>query len=46
MQAVDPTSELVCIHDSARPLVSSQDVEKVCSFVFSSIYGGLYLIMY
>ncbi|GLT44521.1 hypothetical protein SLA2020_184100 [Shorea laevis] len=28
-QAVDSNSELVCIHDSARPLVSSGDVEKV-----------------
>ncbi|RDX82049.1 2-C-methyl-D-erythritol 4-phosphate cytidylyltransferase, chloroplastic, partial [Mucuna pruriens] len=27
--AVDPNSELVCIHDSARPLVSSGDVKKV-----------------
>ncbi|XP_024169715.1 2-C-methyl-D-erythritol 4-phosphate cytidylyltransferase, chloroplastic [Rosa chinensis] len=29
LQAIDLTSELVCIHDSARPLVSSGDVEKV-----------------
>ncbi|KAH7521002.1 hypothetical protein FEM48_Zijuj08G0205300 [Ziziphus jujuba var. spinosa] len=29
LQAVDLASELVCIHDSARPLVSSEDVEKV-----------------
>lgn len=29
LQAIDPSSELVCIHDSARPLVLSQDVEKV-----------------
>ncbi|KAL2959750.1 hypothetical protein AAZX31_17G002300 [Glycine max] len=28
-QAVDPNSELVCIHDSARPLVLSADVKKV-----------------
>ena len=28
-QAIDLTSELVCIHDSARPLVSSGDVAKV-----------------
>ncbi|KAH1200530.1 2-C-methyl-D-erythritol 4-phosphate cytidylyltransferase, chloroplastic [Glycine max] len=27
--AVDPNSELVCIHDSARPLVLSADVKKV-----------------
>ncbi|CAJ1940470.1 unnamed protein product [Sphenostylis stenocarpa] len=27
--AVDPNSELVCIHDSARPLVLSRDVKKV-----------------
>ncbi|WVZ10542.1 hypothetical protein V8G54_015072 [Vigna mungo] len=27
--AVDPSSELVCIHDSARPLVLSSDVRKV-----------------
>ncbi|MFS8002395.1 putative 2-C-methyl-D-erythritol 4-phosphate cytidylyltransferase [Helianthus anomalus] len=26
---IDLTSELVCIHDSARPLVTSSDVEKV-----------------
>ncbi|KAF3440659.1 hypothetical protein FNV43_RR18943 [Rhamnella rubrinervis] len=29
LQAVDLSSELVCVHDSARPLVSSEDVEKV-----------------
>ncbi|KAF5813551.1 putative 2-C-methyl-D-erythritol 4-phosphate cytidylyltransferase [Helianthus annuus] len=29
LQTIDPTSELVCIHDSARPLVTSSDVEKV-----------------
>ncbi|CAK9137430.1 unnamed protein product [Ilex paraguariensis] len=29
LQAVDLNSELVCIHDSARPLVSSADVKKV-----------------
>ncbi|XP_068342129.1 2-C-methyl-D-erythritol 4-phosphate cytidylyltransferase, chloroplastic-like [Pyrus communis] len=29
LQAIDLTSELVCIHDSARPLVSSGDVAKV-----------------
>ncbi|KAJ4717647.1 2-C-methyl-D-erythritol 4-phosphate cytidylyltransferase [Melia azedarach] len=29
LQAVDLKSELVCIHDSARPLVLSADVEKV-----------------
>ncbi|XP_068463304.1 2-C-methyl-D-erythritol 4-phosphate cytidylyltransferase, chloroplastic-like isoform X1 [Phaseolus vulgaris] len=29
LQAVDPNSELVCIHDSARPLVLSSDVRKV-----------------
>ncbi|XP_027920624.1 2-C-methyl-D-erythritol 4-phosphate cytidylyltransferase, chloroplastic isoform X2 [Vigna unguiculata] len=28
-QAVDPSSELVCVHDSARPLVLSSDVRKV-----------------
>lgn len=28
-QAVDSNSELVCIHDSARPLVTAGDVEKV-----------------
>ncbi|QCD79862.1 2-C-methyl-D-erythritol 4-phosphate cytidylyltransferase [Vigna unguiculata] len=27
--AVDPSSELVCVHDSARPLVLSSDVRKV-----------------
>ncbi|KAK3414342.1 hypothetical protein EUGRSUZ_I02806 [Eucalyptus grandis] len=29
LQAVDSGSELVCIHDSARPLVSRGDIEKV-----------------
>lgn len=29
LQAVDGNSELVCVHDSARPLVSSGDVKKV-----------------
>lgn len=29
LQAVDLSSELVCIHDSARPLVLVEDVEKV-----------------
>lgn len=29
LQAIDLSSELVCIHDSARPLVSSGDIEKV-----------------
>lgn len=29
LQAVDSNSKLVCIHDSARPLVTSEDVEKV-----------------
>ncbi|KAH1056342.1 hypothetical protein J1N35_034407 [Gossypium stocksii] len=29
LQAVDLNSKLVCIHDSARPLVRSGDVEKV-----------------
>ncbi|GMH23849.1 hypothetical protein Nepgr_025692 [Nepenthes gracilis] len=29
LQLVDSSSELVCIHDSARPLVSSGDVEEV-----------------
>ncbi|PKI50270.1 hypothetical protein CRG98_029343 [Punica granatum] len=29
LQAVDTTSELVCVHDSARPLVSAGDIEKV-----------------
>ncbi|PIA42136.1 hypothetical protein AQUCO_02100180v1 [Aquilegia coerulea] len=28
-QAIDAKSELVCIHDSARPLVSTEDIEKV-----------------
>ncbi|KAL3620757.1 hypothetical protein CASFOL_035669 [Castilleja foliolosa] len=28
-EAIDPNSELVCIHDSARPLVFEEDVEKV-----------------
>ncbi|KAI7729439.1 hypothetical protein M8C21_003710 [Ambrosia artemisiifolia] len=29
LQTIDLASELVCIHDSARPLVTSSDVEKV-----------------
>nr|XP_043607369.1 2-C-methyl-D-erythritol 4-phosphate cytidylyltransferase, chloroplastic [Erigeron canadensis] len=29
LQTIDRNSELVCIHDSARPLVTSSDVEKV-----------------
>jgi 2-C-methyl-D-erythritol 4-phosphate cytidylyltransferase len=28
-QEIDGDSELVCVHDSARPLVSSEDVKKV-----------------
>lgn len=29
LQEIDKDSELVCVHDSARPLVSSEDVKKV-----------------
>ncbi|RLN24943.1 hypothetical protein C2845_PM07G30870 [Panicum miliaceum] len=29
LQEIDGDSELVCVHDSARPLVSSEDVKKV-----------------
>ncbi|KAL9681793.1 hypothetical protein QQ045_013581 [Rhodiola kirilowii] len=29
LQAVDPHSQLVCIHDSARPLVTPKDIEQV-----------------
>ncbi|ONK56566.1 uncharacterized protein A4U43_C10F10150 [Asparagus officinalis] len=29
LQEIDGSSELVCIHDSARPLVSSVHVKKV-----------------
>ncbi|KAG8054428.1 hypothetical protein GUJ93_ZPchr0001g31001 [Zizania palustris] len=29
LQEIDGDSELVCVHDSARPLVSSDDVKKV-----------------
>eukprot|EP00262_Sarcandra_glabra_P003201 TRINITY_DN13779_c0_g1_i1.p1 TRINITY_DN13779_c0_g1~~TRINITY_DN13779_c0_g1_i1.p1 ORF type:complete len:303 (+),score=64.81 TRINITY_DN13779_c0_g1_i1:87-995(+) len=29
LQQIDGTSELVCVHDSARPLVSTGDIEKV-----------------
>ncbi|XP_040383775.1 2-C-methyl-D-erythritol 4-phosphate cytidylyltransferase, chloroplastic isoform X1 [Oryza brachyantha] len=29
LQEIDGGSELVCVHDSARPLVSSEDVKKV-----------------
>lgn len=40
-QVVDLSSELICIHDTARPLVLAGDIEKVCSlakcpFLFSS----------
>ncbi|PKA56632.1 2-C-methyl-D-erythritol 4-phosphate cytidylyltransferase, chloroplastic [Apostasia shenzhenica] len=31
LQEIDGSSKLVCIHDSARPLVSSGDVKKVLS---------------
>ncbi|XP_050273071.1 2-C-methyl-D-erythritol 4-phosphate cytidylyltransferase, chloroplastic isoform X2 [Quercus robur] len=34
LQAVDLNSELVCVHDSARPLVSSGDTEKANSESF------------
>lgn len=34
MQAIDPKSELVCIHDSARPLISVGDVKKVGLHIF------------
>lgn len=37
-QAVDLNSELVCIHDSARPLVTPGDVKKVCCQELFSIY--------
>lgn len=30
-QEIDANAELVCIHDSARPLVDTEDVEKVCN---------------
>nr|QIM59637.1 2-C-methyl-D-erythritol 4-phosphate cytidylyltransferase [Astragalus mongholicus] len=29
LQAIDSSSELVCVHDSARPLVLQEDVKKV-----------------
>ncbi|RLN04117.1 2-C-methyl-D-erythritol 4-phosphate cytidylyltransferase, chloroplastic-like [Panicum miliaceum] len=29
LQEIDGDSELVCVHDSARPIVSSEDVKKV-----------------
>ncbi|XP_057834385.1 2-C-methyl-D-erythritol 4-phosphate cytidylyltransferase, chloroplastic isoform X2 [Cryptomeria japonica] len=29
LQEIDPLVDLVCVHDSARPLVSPEDVEKV-----------------
>jgi 2-C-methyl-D-erythritol 4-phosphate cytidylyltransferase len=32
-QETDGDSELVCVHDSARPLVSSEDVKKVSLIV-------------
>jgi 2-C-methyl-D-erythritol 4-phosphate cytidylyltransferase len=33
LQEIDGNSELVCVHDSARPLVSSKDVKKVASMI-------------
>lgn len=33
LQEIDGDSELVCVHDSARPLVSSEDVKKVTPIV-------------
>ncbi|PWZ09353.1 2-C-methyl-D-erythritol 4-phosphate cytidylyltransferase, chloroplastic [Zea mays] len=40
LQEIDGDSELVCVHDSARPLVSSEDVKKMvalaCSFFGST----------
>jgi 2-C-methyl-D-erythritol 4-phosphate cytidylyltransferase len=29
LQEIDADSEIVCVHDSARPLVSPEDVKKV-----------------
>ena len=33
LQEIDGDSELICVHDSARPLVSSEDVKKVTPVV-------------
>lgn len=33
LQEIDGDSELVCVHDSARPLLSSEDVKKVTPVV-------------
>jgi len=33
LQEIDGDSELLCVHDSARPLVSSEDVKKVTPVV-------------
>lgn len=29
LQEIDGSSELVCVHDSARPLITPKDVQKV-----------------
>lgn len=36
MQEIDGSAKLVCVHDSARPLVTSKDVKKVCHLLFVS----------
>jgi 2-C-methyl-D-erythritol 4-phosphate cytidylyltransferase len=36
LQEIDGDSELVCVHDSARPLVSSEDVKKVTPLVLDA----------
>lgn len=41
LQEIDGCSELVCIHDSARPLVSASDIEKV--FKDACLYGAAVL---
>ncbi|CAL4953349.1 unnamed protein product [Urochloa decumbens] len=41
LQEIDGDSELVCVHDSARPLVTSQDVKKVLED--ASVHGAAVL---
>nr|GEV04470.1 2-C-methyl-D-erythritol 4-phosphate cytidylyltransferase, chloroplastic [Tanacetum cinerariifolium] len=41
LQTIDLNSELVCVHDSARPLVTSSDVEKSVADYKSSKQTGL-----
>lgn len=44
-QAVDSNSKLVCIHDSARPLVTAGDVEKVSRLMVSSSFYVAFIML-